>query len=72
MRSGLKNITFNGAPCAFFDGMFDYFNLNEVEYKAKFPGQKWNGPCVKILLLRHKILLTTSILTDQWILIDIY
>ncbi len=20
---------FNGAPCAYFDGVFDYFNLNE-------------------------------------------
>jgi serine carboxypeptidase-like clade 2 len=38
---------YNGAPCAFFDGIHDYFNLNEVEFKAKFPGQRWNGPCAE-------------------------
>jgi hypothetical protein len=38
---------FNGAPCAFFDGIHDYFNLNEVEFKAKFPGMEWNGPCAE-------------------------
>ncbi len=37
---------FNGAPCAYFDGVFDYFNLNEVAYHAKWSGMKWNGPCV--------------------------
>jgi len=36
---------YNAAPCAFFDGMHDYFNLNEVAWKAKFSGQNWNGPC---------------------------
>lgn len=36
---------FNGAPCAYFDGVFDYFNINEVAYHAKFDGMKWNGPC---------------------------
>lgn len=41
---------FNGAPCAYFDGVFDYFNLNEESYHGKFTGQKWNGPCVKIYL----------------------
>ena len=39
---------FNGAPCAFFDGIHDYFNLNEEAYKAKFPGMHWNGPCASI------------------------
>lgn len=39
---------FNGAPCAYFDGVFDYFNLNAEAYHAKTPGQKWNGPCVII------------------------
>jgi len=38
---------FNGAPCAYFDGVFDYFNINEVAYHAKWDGQKWNGPCVR-------------------------
>jgi len=38
---------FNGAPCAYFDGVFDYFNLNEVAYHAKWSGMKWNGPCAE-------------------------
>ena len=49
----LENITFNtaefnGAPCAFFDGMYDYFNLNAEAWKAKNPGAAWNGPCASI------------------------
>ena len=39
--------SYNGAPCAFFDGIHDYFNLNEIPFKAKFPGQRWNGPCAE-------------------------
>lgn len=35
-----------GAPCAFFDGVYNYFNLHAVEYHAKFSGQVWDGPCV--------------------------
>ena len=46
---------FNGAPCAYFDGVYDYFNINEVAYHAKFSQQKWNGPCVHFKLFRHKI-----------------
>jgi hypothetical protein len=38
---------FNGAPCAFFDGVHDYFNLNEQAFKAKNPGMHWNGPCAE-------------------------
>lgn len=37
-----------GAPCAYFDGISNYFNLNEEEYHAKFRAQKWNGPCANI------------------------
>jgi hypothetical protein len=37
---------FNGAPCAYFDGIFDYFNLNEIAYHAK-NSTKWNGPCAE-------------------------
>lgn len=44
--NSLKQLKFNGAPCSYFDGMYNYFNLHEVEYRAKFAGQKWNGPCV--------------------------
>jgi hypothetical protein len=25
----------NGAPCAFFDGLFDYFNAHQKEYHAQ-------------------------------------
>eukprot|EP00178_Gracilaria_changii_P005607 TRINITY_DN19359_c0_g1_i1.p1 TRINITY_DN19359_c0_g1~~TRINITY_DN19359_c0_g1_i1.p1 ORF type:complete len:137 (-),score=8.57 TRINITY_DN19359_c0_g1_i1:292-702(-) len=45
MSNKSNNVGFNGAPCAYFDGMFNYFNLHEKEYKAKFDGQLWNGPC---------------------------
>jgi serine carboxypeptidase-like clade 2 len=37
---------YNGAPCSYFDGMLNYFGLHEVEYRAKWSGQRWNGPCV--------------------------
>jgi hypothetical protein len=39
---------FNGAPCAYFDGIYHYFNQNEVAFNAKFKGMEWNGPCVNI------------------------
>ena len=42
---GEEQKKFNGAPCAYFDGVFDYFNINEQAYHAKFEGMKWNGPC---------------------------
>lgn len=35
----------SSAPCAYFDGVFNYFNLNNAAYRAKFPTMKWNGPC---------------------------
>ena len=38
---------YNGAPCAFFDGIHDYFHLNEVDFHAAFEGQTWNGPCAE-------------------------
>ena len=37
---------YNGAPCCYFDGMYNYFNLNKEEYHAKFKEMVWNGPCV--------------------------
>ncbi len=42
---------YNGAPCAYFDGMFKYFNNREnmKAYNIKFPDQKWNGPCVQYI-----------------------
>lgn len=39
---------FTDAPCAYFDGVYDYFNKNEEPYHAKFKGMTWNGPCVTI------------------------
>lgn len=39
---------YNGnAPCAFFDGMSDYFTVNAEAYKAKWKGMAWNGPCAE-------------------------
>jgi hypothetical protein len=35
----------SNAPCAYFDGVFNYFNLNDAAYHAKFKGMQWNGPC---------------------------
>jgi hypothetical protein len=35
----------SSAPCAFFDGVFNYFNLNGKAYHAKFDDMQWNGPC---------------------------
>lgn len=35
----------NGAPCAFFDGLLDYFMIHMNDYHATEAG-KWNGPCV--------------------------
>lgn len=32
-----------GAPCAYFDGMFHYFNLNKATLNAG--SHNWTGPC---------------------------
>ena len=39
---------FNGAPCAYFDGLYQYFNIHATTFHAA-EGKKWNGPCVNIL-----------------------
>lgn len=36
---------FNGAPCMYFDGMFEYFNAHVKEYHGE-DGMTWEGPCV--------------------------
>lgn len=43
-----KNTTklYGGAPCLYFDGVYNYFNIHDIEYKAKWSGMNWNGPCV--------------------------
>jgi hypothetical protein len=46
-KRGDKN-KYNGAPCAYFDGIFDYFNINEKAFHAKDVNMKWNGPCANI------------------------
>ena len=38
---------FNGAPCSYFDGVFNYFNLNVDAFHPKDTGMKWNGPCLE-------------------------
>ncbi len=35
------------APCAYFDGVYNYFNLNNAAFHAKWPSQQWNGPCAE-------------------------
>lgn len=39
---------YNAAPCSYFDGLYDYFNLNADAYHAAWAGQKWNGPCATL------------------------
>lgn len=64
---------YNGAPCAYFDGIFDYFNINEVAYHAKVVGGKWNGPCVLFyFILRLKISIILLILQVPWHLIEFF
>lgn len=46
---------YNGAPCAYFDGVYNYFNINANAYHRAFPSQIWNGPCVILWIFRHKI-----------------
>lgn len=48
MGKELDFAKFNGAPCAYFDGIYDYFNLNGQAYHAKVPGMTWKGPCTSI------------------------
>lgn len=47
MNTSYNPPKYNGAPCAYFDGVFNYFNSNEVAYHSKFKDQKWNGPCAE-------------------------
>lgn len=63
---------FNGAPCAYFDGLRQYFNMSTVEYNAKWANMTWNGPCVRAVLHRLKTSPTTSIPAGQWIPIVTY
>jgi hypothetical protein len=45
-------LKFDGVPCAYFDGMYQYFNIHYEEYHAKERAgfkNKWDGPCVIIL-----------------------
>lgn len=51
----------NGAPCAFFDGLLDYFTAHGKEYHA-LDGMKWNGPCVNCLRLRLRTSLESTTL----------
>ena len=42
---GEQKAKFNGAPCAYFDGLFNYFNSNAEAYHAQNASRTWNGPC---------------------------
>lgn len=44
-----KKNKFNGAPCAYFDGLYQYFNVHYRDFHADVrynETNKWNGPCV--------------------------
>lgn len=47
-----QSARYNAAPCAYFDGVFDYFNQNEEAYHVKWSGMKWNGPCVNYSIIQ--------------------
>lgn len=47
-KNPLPPSKFNGAPCAYFDGIHDYFQLNTKAYNAKNSSMMWNGPCAEI------------------------
>ncbi len=38
--------SYGSAPCAYFDGISNYFNFHTFDFKAKWTEMKWNGPCV--------------------------
>jgi hypothetical protein len=40
---------FNGATCAYLDGIYEYFNAHGEEFHAG-ASTKWNGPCVDLCL----------------------
>ena len=54
---------FNGAPCAYFDGVFNYFTINKDIYHSK--KNSWNGPCVNKNLYRLRTSDTLLIWLDQ-------
>lgn len=45
---------FNGAPCMYFDGMFEYFNAHVKDYHGE-DGMTWEGPCVFFVLFSRII-----------------
>lgn len=49
-----KKSKFNGAPCAYFDGMYEYFNAHGEEFHAE-SGMKWNGPCAEDISKKYLI-----------------
>lgn len=36
-----------GAPCAYDDGIYHYFNAHQDEYHSRRPDKVWNGPCAE-------------------------
>jgi hypothetical protein len=52
---------YGGAPCLYFNGVYDYFNFHGASYKSKWPTMTWNGPCVNNILFRLKMLVITIV-----------
>lgn len=46
-RLGSGNKYNGNAPCAFFDGLYSYFNTHSDLFYAKWKGMTWNGPCAE-------------------------
>lgn len=50
---GAPSISANSAPCAFFDGISNYFNLNGESFHAAANG--WKGPCNENVSKEYKV-----------------
>lgn len=46
-NNGSYDDGFNSPTCAYFDGLYDYFNAHVKEFNG-VAGLTWNGPCVMI------------------------
>ena len=53
------NKGFNGAPCAYFDGMYQYFNAHVEDFHGE-TGMKWNGPCAEDISAKYVMDITGS------------
>lgn len=73
---GRKSSTkmYGGAPCLYFDGVYDYFNLHNAQYKAQWPSMTWNGPCAENITDNYKITESGSMISYKHLIgrADVY